>query len=103
MSITDKIPSEYVTSEQFMELMDDEDAPWRATQPWAERPSVYFRNKFIERCRELGFREFRVRGTGVGAGNARTILWRKKELWDFYEGNRGFWPVIIEEIKEAEA
>ena len=101
MSITDKIPSEYVTSEQFMELMDDQDAPWRETQPWAERPSVYFRNKFIERCRELGFREFRVRGTGVGTGT-RTILWLKQELWNYYEDNE-FWPLVIEEVKEAGA
>jgi hypothetical protein len=102
MPITDKIPSEYVTSEQFMELMDDQDAPWRDANPWAERPSVYFRNKFIERCRELGFREFRVRGTGVGAGN-QTILWLKEELWNYYTSNGTWWPVIIEEVKEAGA
>tara|TARA_A100001391_G_scaffold183715_1_gene151096 strand:+ start:323 stop:592 length:270 start_codon:yes stop_codon:yes gene_type:complete len=85
-----QLPDQYVTSndamDQYFTELPTSDS-WRAP---------YWKSKMVERFRELGLREFRVRGIGIGQGQHR-IAWLRSEVEEV--DRRGLFALIVEEIK----
>jgi len=93
------IPKGYVTTEAAMEMFSEEEIPttWCSSQ---NRPySLYWRQKFIDRMKELGARQFRMRG--VGTRNGRATLWLHSEIKHIGD-NVNLWEPIIEEVVQVE-
>ena len=61
--------------------------------------SLYWRQKFINRMKDLGVRQFRMRG--VGTGNGRSTLWLDSEI-EHIADNVNLWQPIIEEVVQVE-
>ena len=93
------IPEGYVTTEQAMEMFSEEQIPTTWCYSKNRPHSQYWRQKFINRMKDLGVRQFRMRGVGTGNGKATLWLWSEiKNVGD--SGN--LWEPIIEEVVPVE-
>ena len=93
------IPEGYITTEQAMDMFDEEEVPTTWCYSKNRPHSQYWRQKFIDRMKELGARQFRMRG--VGTGNGKATLWLHSEIKHIGD-NVNLWEPIIEEVVQVE-
>ena len=94
-----EIPNGYVTTEKAMEMFKEEEIPTTWCYSKNRPHSLYWRQKFIDRMKDLGVRQFRMRG--VGTGNGRSTLWLYSEIKHVVD-NVNLWEPIIEEVVQVE-
>ena len=93
------IPEGYITTEKAMEMFKEEEIPTTWCYSKNRAHSLYWRQKFIDRMKDLGVRQFRMRG--VGTGNGRSTLWLYSEIKHVVD-NVNLWEPIIEEVVQVE-
>jgi len=93
------IPKGYITTEQAMDKFDDHEIPTTWCYSKNRKHSLYWRQKFIDRMKDLGVRQFRMRG--VGTGNGKATLWLDSEI-EHVADNVNLWEPIIEEVVQVE-